>query len=306
MPGQYIRVSSPNLGASRLSLASGSLASPSLSFASDPDTGLYNPADGQLALVGNGNLMFSSNWNSSFSSGYNVIPFGSGLAVGTSYTELTDGTISDDSTFHIVGTPTFPGSMSIDNFSVASASSSTSTIGLRNSRGTAAAKTALTTNDVCGRIDFGGYRTSANLSASVANIRVLAAEAWSNTATGSTMEFRTATIGGTSTALALSIANDGSITANRSDILVNTAGKGLRVKEGSNAKQGTATLVAGTVVVSNTSVTANSRILLTSQSDGGVPGFLRISARTAATSFTILSSSNLDTSVVAYQIFEPA
>lgn len=87
---------------------------------------------------------------------------------------------------------------------------------------------------------------------------------------------------------------------------VTTAGQGLAVKEGSNAKQGTATLTAGSVVVSNTSVTANSRILLTSQVDGGTPGFLRVSARTAGTSFTITSSSGTDTSTVAYQIFEPA
>ncbi len=89
-------------------------------------------------------------------------------------------------------------------------------------------------------------------------------------------------------------------------LLVTAAGNGLRVKEGSNAKQGTATLVAGTVTVANTSVTANSRILLTSQVDGGTPGFLRVSARVAATSFTITSSSGTDTSTVAYQIFEPA
>lgn len=83
------------------------------------------------------------------------------------------------------------------------------------------------------------------------------------------------------------------------------AGFGLRVAEGANAKQGTAVLVAGTVVVANTSVTANSRIFLTSQADGGTPGFLRVSARVAGTSFTILSSSNTDTSTVAYEIFEP-
>lgn len=86
---------------------------------------------------------------------------------------------------------------------------------------------------------------------------------------------------------------------------VSVAGQGLRVAEGSNAKQGTAILVAGTKVVANTSTTANSRIFLTSQVDGGTPGFLRVSTRTAATSFTILSSNALDTSTVAYEIFEP-
>lgn len=91
-----------------------------------------------------------------------------------------------------------------------------------------------------------------------------------------------------------------------SGLSVTKAGAGLNVKEGSNCKQGTATLVAGTVVVSNTSVTANSRIFLTTQSVGGTAGFLVVSARTAGTSFTILSSSGTDTSVVAYQIFEPS
>lgn len=90
------------------------------------------------------------------------------------------------------------------------------------------------------------------------------------------------------------------------NIAVETAGNGLRVKEGTNAKQGTAVLVAGAVVVANTSVTATSRIFLTSQADGGTPGFLRVSARTAGTSFTVTSSSAGDTSTVAFQIFEQA
>ena len=84
-----------------------------------------------------------------------------------------------------------------------------------------------------------------------------------------------------------------------------TAGNGFSVKEGANAKQGVATLVAGTVTVANTAVTANSRILLTTQTPGGTAGFLVVSARVAGTSFTILSSNAADTSVVAYEIFEP-
>jgi len=85
-----------------------------------------------------------------------------------------------------------------------------------------------------------------------------------------------------------------------------TAGFGFKIKEGSNAKMGVATLVAGSVVVANTSVTASSRIQLTSNADGGTPGWLRVSARTAGTSFTITSSSGTDTSTVAYLIMEPA
>ena len=85
---------------------------------------------------------------------------------------------------------------------------------------------------------------------------------------------------------------------------ITAAGSGLRVAEGSNAKQGTATLSSGTVVVSNTSVTSSSRIFLTAQ-DGNSTGALRVSARTAATSFTITSSAGGDSGVVAYEIFEP-
>lgn len=87
---------------------------------------------------------------------------------------------------------------------------------------------------------------------------------------------------------------------------VTKLGVGLNVKEGVNGKQGVATLVGGTVTVSTTSVTANSRILLTTNTVGGTAGFLVVSARVAGTSFTILSSSGTDTSVVAYQIFEPS
>jgi hypothetical protein len=66
----------------------------------------------------------------------------------------------------------------------------------------------------------------------------------------------------------------------------------------------TATLVAGSATVNTTKVTANSRLLLTSQADGGAHGFLRISARSAGTSFTITSSSGTDTSTVARLIVE--
>jgi hypothetical protein len=89
------------------------------------------------------------------------------------------------------------------------------------------------------------------------------------------------------------------------DIGLGTVGKCIRVNEAANGKQGTAVLVAGSKVVSNTSITANSRILLTSQVDGGAPGFLRVSARSVGISFTITSSSGTDTSTVGYFITEP-
>lgn len=88
------------------------------------------------------------------------------------------------------------------------------------------------------------------------------------------------------------------------NIRTKSAGVGFATAEGSNAKQGVATLSGGTVVVANTSVTATSRIFLTAQ-DGSSTGALRVSARTAGTSFTITSSNAGDSGVVAYEIFEP-
>lgn len=96
----------------------------------------------------------------------------------------------------------------------------------------------------------------------------------------------------------------GDVNSSTGNVLVSTLGKGLQVKTGASSKIGTAVLVGGTVTVANTSVTANSRIFITSQTDGGTPGFLRVSAKTVATSFVITSSNPLDTSTVAWMIVE--
>jgi len=91
-------------------------------------------------------------------------------------------------------------------------------------------------------------------------------------------------------------------------LAVVTAGKGLQIKEGANAKMGVATLVAGTIVVATTAVTATSRIFLTVQALGTValPKAIAVTAVTAATSFTITSADATDTSVVAWLLVEPA
>lgn len=87
-----------------------------------------------------------------------------------------------------------------------------------------------------------------------------------------------------------------------------TVGGGLAVKEGANARSGVATLVAGTVTVANTSVTATTRIQLTAQSLGTVasPKALAVTARAAGASFTITSADVTDTSVVHWFMTEPA
>ncbi len=91
------------------------------------------------------------------------------------------------------------------------------------------------------------------------------------------------------------------------DFAVTTAGKGFKVKEGANAKMGTATLVAGKVTVANTSVTATSRIFLQSKGAKGEHiGSLTVTAKVAATSFTVESSNAEDVRELDYIIFEPS
>ena len=65
---------------------------------------------------------------------------------------------------------------------------------------------------------------------------------------------------------------------------------------------GTATLVAGTVTVTDPLITVNSIIRLTAKTIGGTVGALFVSAKTVATSFVITSSNVADTSVVQYEI----
>ncbi len=91
-----------------------------------------------------------------------------------------------------------------------------------------------------------------------------------------------------------------------SDVVFLTAGKGIQIKEGANARIGIAFLDTGTNLVANTSITANTRIFLTSQADGGTPGWLRVSARTNGVNFHIQSSSATDTSTVAWMLIEPS
>jgi hypothetical protein len=83
----------------------------------------------------------------------------------------------------------------------------------------------------------------------------------------------------------------GDVTASTGNVLIGTAGKGLSVKGGSNAKIGTATLVSGTVTVADTAVTANSIILLFAGALNASTaiGSLSVPTITAATSFVITS-----------------
>ncbi|MCA1839937.1 MAG: hypothetical protein LC723_06360 [Actinobacteria bacterium] len=102
--------------------------------------------------------------------------------------------------------------------------------------------------------------------------------------------------------------SDGDYTVFGTSLSLGTAGGGIKIKEGANACMGVATLALGSATINTTKVTANSRIFLTVQSLGTVssPKAVCVFARTAGTSFQIASSDATDTSVIAWEIKEPA
>jgi hypothetical protein len=90
------------------------------------------------------------------------------------------------------------------------------------------------------------------------------------------------------------------------DASISTAGKTLKIKQGSNACAGTgAVLVGGTVTVNTTAVATGDIILLNCTAAGGSQGFVRTSISNGV-SFTITSSSALDTSTYSWVIVKAA
>lgn len=79
----------------------------------------------------------------------------------------------------------------------------------------------------------------------------------------------------------------------------------ISMEDGTNKRMGQSVLVAGTVTVSNTSVTANTRIFLSRQVAGGTLGHLSVGTVVASTSFVINSSSATDTSTISWLLIEP-
>ncbi|MBZ6175606.1 hypothetical protein KVH24_23065 [Streptomyces olivaceus] len=88
-------------------------------------------------------------------------------------------------------------------------------------------------------------------------------------------------------------------------LTVGSAGGGVAIAEGANARMGVAALVGGTVTVANTSVTATTRVAVFRQTAGGALGHLAAEVD-AGVGFTVDSSSATDTSTVAWVLFEPA
>ena len=132
-------------------------------------------------------------------------------------------------------------------------------------------------------------------------------------ATASTINANTWTATGTNGNISLAVAPKGSgffsvvtgnISALNGNVTMNTAGNGLQIKSGANARLGTsAAMVAGTIVIANTSVTANTVIFLSPATAGGTQGALSV-VLNPGVGFTINSNSATDTSTVNYILIE--
>lgn len=91
-----------------------------------------------------------------------------------------------------------------------------------------------------------------------------------------------------------------------SHIRFNDNAHGIKFKTGANPKKGSATLVGGTVTVSNTSVRTSSMVIPVCHGASAGHGALRIENIVDETSFDINSSNALDTCTVKYLIIDEA
>lgn len=110
-------------------------------------------------------------------------------------------------------------------------------------------------------------------------------------------------VGGTDTDVSMKLTAKGAGYIQSSNPIA--AYDGFRVQEITNGRAGVVTLSSGIGVVGNTSITANTRIKYSAQ-DTNTVGFLKITARTNSSGFTITSSILTDNGVVYWELQEPA
>lgn len=166
-------------------------------------------------------------------------------------------------------------------------------------------------------LSLGGSLTPAVASITTgpaATASLLAGNVWSATGTNAAIDLVITPKGagglnvttGDITALAGDVVASANLTATTGNVEIQTAGSGLQIAEGANARMGvSAVMVAGVVIVPNTSVTANTRIFLTYNTPDVAANQGSLSyAIAAGVSFTISSSNLADTSTVNYLLIE--
>lgn len=291
--------------------AAGTSSLPSISFSAQPGMGLYRVGTDHLRFVGQDATQFSI-WNSGANDDSILRLENNGSSTGDQFIFFLESGVtasqwsmgrddSDSGAFKVsqaaaLGTNDFFKLATTGRYDLRSAAGQDFVIfgETGNTSGTARIYASLASGNTTGDAYYvaqisGGVKWSSGLDNSDSD------------------SFKISNGDGVGVADAISITNSTlNVSVVAGNLAVSTAGKGLQIKEGSNAKMGVATLVAGTVTVNTTAVTANSRIFLTHQNNSGTPGFVSVTAKTASTSFTITSASATDTSDIAWIIVEPA
>lgn len=105
-----------------------------------------------------------------------------------------------------------------------------------------------------------------------------------------------------------SLVTTNDITINSGNAIVNTAGKTVKIKQGTNSCAGTgAVMVAGAVTVNTTAVATGDIVLTCRTATGGTPGLSSpVVTIVNGTSFTLTSSNALDTSTYSWVIIKAA
>ena len=262
-----------------LKMQAGTAAAPSIVGSADTTTGLWWPGGGQLGFA---------------STGVNFMRYsGSSLVVGAGATDDASG------------------------YGVQIVSPTSSTFGLEilgygadnilkmfRAGGSLASPSATTSGNE-NKILF--YGTTNGTTQSIgARIDAAATRTWDSTGYGMSLSFRTTANAAVASAVeALFLDQDQTVRVKASNLTIDAAGMGLIVKSGSNCKLGnTGALTAGSVTVSNSKITANSRVFFTLKTLGGTPAVSPyVSAISAGVSFTVTAAAT-DTSDYYYFIVE--
>lgn len=267
-----------------LSPSAATPTTPNFSFSGDGDTGIYHVYANGVGIACNG---------------ANVATFGTG----TFYMGAT----ADDASGSVMQiTQASGGNGVILN---GHAYGSAAAIWLTASGGTTGTPTATTTAQI-GRF---GLRCQDNLTAGTtssnlgANLEITPALTWTSTDHGTDISLWYTPKTTTTRTKALDIPSlTGDVSASVGHVRIETAGKGIGIKSGSNCMIGNSgAMTAGSRTVNNTAVRTGDIIMLTYKTIGGTPTTPPIvSAIVDSTSFTITAGVG-DTSTIDYVIFRP-
>jgi len=166
--------------------------------------------------------------------------------------------------------------------------------------GTPESYEALGENAIIFSVGARGSNGHNTFSATKAAMFLSTSSSWNTTSNPTKIDFSTTNIGSTARTTRLVINDSGQVE-------IKTLSRGLSVTEGANAKQGTCTMIAGACLVSNTAITATSRLFYNYQAPCSTSiGTIYEIGRNASANFTLRNTNGANACTIAYEIFEPS